>query len=250
MKVSATRRLGQVVTGLAALIVLVGLLFGGPIALLAFAGNPLPETVPTLAEVGDALTSRDSGQLFLNALAVVGWLGWATFALSVLLELPARAFRRSAPRLPGMKRQQKLAASLIGATALILVASPATAAVASATTTASTLAGPIAASPNAVLTYPGPIRLAAPEAEPRYRVERGDYLGAIAAAEGFIAKLDEPGVTATVTAADGATEVEVVVTITYDTVMLDLFGFADTYQATGEATVELHTTTEFIEEDS
>ena len=180
MKVSATRRLGQVVTGLGALIVLVGLLFGGPIALLAFAGNPLPETVPTLAEVGDALTSRDSGQLFLNALAVVGWLGWATFALSVLLELPARAFRRSAPRLPGMKRQQKLAASLIGATALILVASPATAAVASATTTASTLAGPIAAAPNAVLTYPGPIRLAAPEVEPRYRVERGDYLGAIA----------------------------------------------------------------------
>ena len=180
MKVSATRRLGQVVTGLGALIVLVGLLFGGPIALLAFAGNPLPETVPTLAEVGDALTSRDSGQLFLNALAVVGWLGWATFALSVLLELPARAFRRSAPRLPGMKRQQKLAASLIGATALILVASPATAAVASATTTASTLAGPMAAAPNAVLTYPGPIRLAAPEVEPQYRVERGDYLGAIA----------------------------------------------------------------------
>jgi LysM repeat protein len=189
VKVSATRRLGQVVTGLAALIVLVGLLFGGPIALLAFAGNPLPETVPTLAEVGDALTSRDSGQLFLNALAVVGWLGWATFALSVLLELPARAFRRSAPRLPGMKRQQKLAASLIGATALILVASPATAAVASATTTASTLAGPTAASPTAVLTYPGPIRLAAPETEPQYRVERGDYLGAIA--DRYLGEFDE-----------------------------------------------------------
>jgi hypothetical protein len=73
---------------------------------------------------------------------------------------------------------------------------------------------------------------------------------AVAAAQGFITKLDEPGVTATVTADDGATEVEVVVTITYDTVMLDLFGFADTYQVTGEATVELHTTTEFIEEDS
>ena len=106
MKVSATRRLGQVLTGLGALIVLVGLLVGAPIALLAFAGNPLPDHVPTLAEVGNALTSRDDGQLFLRALAVVGWVGWATFALSVLVELPARALRRSAPRLPGMGRQQ------------------------------------------------------------------------------------------------------------------------------------------------
>ena len=82
---------GGSLTGFGALVVLVGLLVGGPIALLAFAGNPLPDHVPTLAEIGTALTSRDDGQLFLRALALVGWFGWATFALSVLVELGAQA---------------------------------------------------------------------------------------------------------------------------------------------------------------
>ncbi len=112
-------------TGFGALIVLVGLLAGGPIALLAFAGNPLPDHVPTLAEIGTALTSRDDGQLFLRALALAGWFGWATFALSVLVEVGAQALRRPAPRLPGMSRQQRAAAALVGSVALILAASPA-----------------------------------------------------------------------------------------------------------------------------
>ena len=138
MSVSAPRRVGQIITGLGALIVLVALVGGGPIALLTFAGNPLPDHVPTLTEIGTALTSRDDGQLFLRALAVVGWLGWATFALSVLVELPFRLVRRPAPRLPGLRRQQRMAAALIGSAALILVASPATAAVA-----ATASAGPL-----------------------------------------------------------------------------------------------------------
>ncbi|NES38255.1 peptidoglycan-binding protein, partial [Micromonospora sp. PPF5-17] len=106
---SAVRRTGQVLTGLGALVVLCAVLVGGPVALLAFAGNPLPDHLPTLAEVGTALTSRDDGQLFLRALAVLGWFGWATFALSVLVELLAAALRRPAPRLPGMRRQQRAA---------------------------------------------------------------------------------------------------------------------------------------------
>ena len=122
---SAVRRAGRILTGFGALVVLVGLLAGGPIALLAFAGNPLPDHLPTLAEVGTALTSRDDGQLFLRALALVGWFGWATFAFSVLVELGAQALRRPAPKLPGMSRQQRAAAALVGSVALILAASPA-----------------------------------------------------------------------------------------------------------------------------
>lgn len=124
-RVSAARRTGQFLTGLCSLLILVGLIAGAPIALLAFAGNPLPDHLPTLAEVGNTLTSRDDGQLFLRALAIVGWIGWATFALSVLVELPARIMRRPAVRLPGMRRQQRAAAALVGAVALILVTSPA-----------------------------------------------------------------------------------------------------------------------------
>ncbi|GIF48101.1 LysM domain-containing protein [Asanoa ferruginea] len=246
MSVSAPRRVGQIVTGLGALVVLVGLVGGAPIALLAFAGNPLPDHLPTFAEIGTALTSRDDGQLFVRALAVVGWLGWATFAVSVLIDLPFRIVRRPAPRLPGLGRQQRMAAALIGS-ALILVASPATAAVAAtaqpttlhvqprvaaaplaaaetpwsaapktnpgvaaraaaaASSTANSVVlpagtSPVAAAqgatPSAATAAPAraatspvpasggvahllPVR-ASGDAEPRYQVERGDYLGAIA----------------------------------------------------------------------
>ncbi|GAA3743938.1 hypothetical protein GCM10022225_29470 [Plantactinospora mayteni] len=131
----AARRAGQFCTGLGALIVLIGLLVGAPLALLALAGNPLPDHVPGLGEIGTTLTSRDDGQLFLRALAVVGWAGWATFALSVVVEIPARILRRPAIRLPGLGRQQRWAATLVGSVALVLAVSP-------AATAASTVLGP------------------------------------------------------------------------------------------------------------
>ncbi|MEV4623036.1 LysM peptidoglycan-binding domain-containing protein [Asanoa sp. NPDC049573] len=220
MSVSAPRRVGQIVTGLGALVVLVGLVGGAPIALLAFAGNPLPDHLPTLSEIGTTLTSRDDGQLFVRALAVVGWLGWATFAVSVLIDLPFRIVRRPAPRLPGLGRQQRMAAALIGS-ALILVASPATAAVAASATQPMTVhlqpgvesaliaSTPWATTPQRAAATPERAAAAAPQraaagavpgpaaasgvahllpvaardsggAEQRYQVERGDYLGAIA----------------------------------------------------------------------
>ncbi|AVT33315.1 peptidoglycan-binding protein [Plantactinospora sp. BC1] len=216
----AARRAGQFCTGLGALIVLIGLLVGAPLALLALAGNPLPDHVPGLDEIGTALTSRDDGQLFLRALAVVGWAGWATFALSVLVEIPARILRRPAIRLPGLGRQQRWAATLVGSVALVLAVSP-------AATAASTVLGPTAAAAAAQPGLAGPpetagqpvgVGQAAPgvqpvsgdgpasgpaphwlaaepasgpapqwlagkpeeQPEPVYRVEKGDYLGHIA----------------------------------------------------------------------
>ncbi|SNT44853.1 LysM domain-containing protein [Asanoa hainanensis] len=203
MTVSTPRRVGQIVTGLGALVLLVGLVGGAPIALLAFAGNPLPDHMPTFAEIGTALTSRDDGQLFVRTLAVLGWLGWGTFAMSVLLELPFRLVRRPTPRLPGLRRQQRMAAALIGS-ALVLIGSPTTAAIASpsqpmvlhvparaATATpwatmperaTTTVAAATPASPVGVaqLLPTAAHRHSSPDDEPRYEVERGDYLGAIA----------------------------------------------------------------------
>ncbi|SCE66818.1 LysM domain-containing protein [Micromonospora viridifaciens] len=181
---SAVRRTGQVLTGLGALVVLCAVLVGGPIALLAFAGNPLPDHLPTLAEVGTALTSRDDGQLFLRALAVVGWFGWATFAFSVLVELLAAALRRPAPRLPGMHRQQRAAAALVGSVALILAASPAAASAATLTAPHPAAASPAtSAAPHPAAASPAaPSARASSEAgEPAvYRVAKGDYLGTVA----------------------------------------------------------------------
>ncbi|MFG3581950.1 LysM peptidoglycan-binding domain-containing protein [Micromonospora chersina] len=184
---SAVRRTGQVLTGLGALVVLCAVLAGGPIALLAFAGNPLPDHLPTLAEVGTALTSRDDGQLFLRALAVVGWFGWATFAFSVLVELLAGALRRPAPRLPGMRRQQRAAAALVGSVALILAASPAAASAATLAAPQPVAAAPAMVAPQAGHTAPQaalaapPARAASVTTSPAvYRVAKGDYLGEVA----------------------------------------------------------------------
>ncbi|MGW9196960.1 LysM peptidoglycan-binding domain-containing protein [Micromonospora chersina] len=189
---SAVRRTGQVLTGLGALVVLCAVLAGGPIALLAFAGNPLPDHLPTLAEVGTALTSRDDGQLFLRALAVVGWFGWATFAFSVLVELLAGALRRPAPRLPGMRRQQRAAAALVGSVALILAASPAAASAATLAAPQPAAAAPAVVAPQAghAAAQAGPaqaghaapsVRAASITTSPAvYRVAKGDYLGEVA----------------------------------------------------------------------
>jgi LysM repeat protein len=178
-------RIRQVVKGLGALVILIGLLVGAPVALAVFAGNPLPDHVPALSEIGNALTTRDDGQLFLRALAVVGWLGWATFALSVLVEVPARALRIPVPRLPGMRRQQRMAAALIGGVALIIGASPAMASAAAATAPPTSYAAapytPAAVSAPAAAAWERTAAAAADEDPvPVYRVERGDYLGHIA----------------------------------------------------------------------
>ncbi|MGC4818669.1 LysM peptidoglycan-binding domain-containing protein [Micromonospora sp. DT63] len=199
---SVVRRTGRVLTGVGALVVLFALVAGAPVALLAFAGNPLPDHLPTLAEVGTVLTSRDDGQLFLRALALAGWFGWATFAFSVVVELGAQILHRPAPKLPGMSRQQKAAAALVGSVALILAASPAAASAAavytgpayaqsSASSSAARLpdggALGMAGSGPLATTGSGPLGLVAPggpsagdQAAPVYRVARGDYLGEVA----------------------------------------------------------------------
>ncbi|MBM7077705.1 LysM peptidoglycan-binding domain-containing protein [Micromonospora humida] len=200
---STARRTGQLLTGFGSLVVLVALLVGAPVALLAFAGNPLPDHLPTLSEVGTVLTSRDDGQLFIRALALVGWFGWATFAFSVLVEIGAQVTRRQTPRLPGMRRQQRAAAALLGSVALIIAASPAASAAvtltqpmpaAAGTGVATTLdasrtglgAAPSAGIGGAALgaapgTGLGPVPGAEkPAAKPVYRVARGDYLGEVA----------------------------------------------------------------------
>ncbi len=194
---SATRRAGQFLAGLAALVTLAVLVLGVPVLLATLAGNPLPHTLPNLHEIGHALTARDNGQLFLRVLSVVAWAAWAAFTLSVLVEIPAAIRRRPALRLPGLRLPQRAAANLIAAVALMLH-SPAMASAAAA--------HPVAAPPAAVVTTvttpPGahvlttlnlrspvilaaattdaPARTPSAAASSVYVVQRGDWLGYIA----------------------------------------------------------------------
>ena len=64
------------------------------------------------------------------------------------------------------------------------------------------------------------------------------------AAQRYLARLGEPGVTGTAEPSADGRQLTVTVSITYDTAMLDLFGFADSYVEQGTATVELVTTSD------
>lgn len=101
---------------------------------------------PGLAALGSLLSTDDSGQVFLLALAVAGWAGWALFACAVLLEIPAQLRGRAAPQIRGLVGQ-RAAAALVGAVLLALptgtaIASPASAAPTAPQVTASASAIP------------------------------------------------------------------------------------------------------------
>ncbi|MFD6913610.1 LysM peptidoglycan-binding domain-containing protein [Streptomyces virginiae] len=133
-----------VARGLLSLTVLAALLVGLPI-LLWWATTIVGP--PGVAALGSLFSTADSGQVFLLALAVAGWIGWGLFACAVLLEIPAQLRGRAAPQIRGLVGQ-RAAATLVGA---VLLALPTTTALA-APATAVPAAPPTSASASAVPT--------------------------------------------------------------------------------------------------
>ncbi|HEX6684899.1 MAG TPA: LysM peptidoglycan-binding domain-containing protein [Candidatus Limnocylindrales bacterium] len=181
----------RVVTGILALLFTGSVIGGAPVLLLRVAGNPLPKKVPSLDEITLILTSPDNGGLFLRAVALVCWLAWATFTVSVLIELGARVRGRRAKHVPGLGVQQKVAGALVGAIVAVFVgASMAHASTvpgrvqfaAVAATPAGT--GMLAAGPAFVVKTPAVQQIQqapkAQQSELLYVVRKGDYLGRIA----------------------------------------------------------------------
>ena len=166
---SGPGRLARAAIGLLAVLVLAALVAGLPALLIQVAGNPL-----TALPDGDwwtVLTSRDSGQLFLTTLAIVGWLAWATFTLAVLVEIPAQIRGRRTLRIPGLSLQQRLAAALVAAIAAA-VATPSLSA--AALPAASHAAPPVAVSTHQpTTTEPTPGYL-------QHSVQRGESLTGLA----------------------------------------------------------------------
>ena len=122
-------RTATVMRGLLALLVLVGLVVGLPLALLAVAGSPIPDSLPDPARLWDTLTSQDDGTVLLEVLQLAAWAGWALFTASVLSDLVARARH---VRVPHLGPQQALASHLVAAVAALAVLSPTAAAAAPA----------------------------------------------------------------------------------------------------------------------
>jgi DNA-binding SARP family transcriptional activator len=95
-----------------ALVALLGLVVGVPVALATFTGWPLPTEAPSL----DWLSEPVTVDTFLNILTFVVWLAWAQFTACVLVEVRAALSGVGVPgRVPGAGPSQLLARQLVAA---------------------------------------------------------------------------------------------------------------------------------------
>lgn len=102
---------------LGALVVLAALIGGIPLALLIFYGNPIPQQLPGAEDVAHLFTTNDSIGFLLFVVVWIGWIAWATFTLSVVVEVIARLRHIPTPQLRGLSAQQGAAAVLVAAIA-------------------------------------------------------------------------------------------------------------------------------------
>lgn len=186
-----THRGPEILRALGATVLLLLFLLGAPIALIALAPIYVPETVPTLAEVGHALSSPDDGTLLFAVLALIGWVAWAAFTVSVTAEILAGLRRVATPSIPLLGSAQWAASRLVASAAVLLaltstVTSPTPAAAATVTATRAfndrpTLDTPTPAPRHAVEPEPTAAEQPNRGAElPTVTVQRGDTLWDIA----------------------------------------------------------------------
>ncbi|MBN6749449.1 hypothetical protein [Micrococcus luteus] len=160
--------------GLGALALLLAMLIGIPVALIALGGNPIPDP----DALRQALTGVDYGGRVLmgTILPLIGWAAWASFAVSVVVELVAQARNVRAPQLKGLGAQQALAGGLVAAVLAIGGGAPAMAQDAPA---ASAGPGAGSASVSQVLDQPSSGADSTEQAG-TYTVREGDTLAGIA----------------------------------------------------------------------
>ena len=115
---SRVLRIRDMVVGLLALAALVAMIAGVPWVLMTIAPIGLPHSLPAWDTVLAYATRPDDGTLFLGALTIIAWTGWAAFTLSTLLEALARARGIGSIRLPILALPQHAAAALVAAVAM------------------------------------------------------------------------------------------------------------------------------------
>ena len=118
-------RVTEVARGLGALVGLLGVLVGVPLALWLMIGWPLPHAVPSPSELRDALTRPTiPDEFFPKALAVVAWLAWAQFVASLVAEAAASMRGTMPRRILGAGWGIQAAAARLVAAVLLLLPSP------------------------------------------------------------------------------------------------------------------------------
>ncbi|WP_406280859.1 LysM peptidoglycan-binding domain-containing protein [Embleya sp. NBC_00896] len=175
------RFLLDLVRGLSSLLVLLALLVGLPTLLVVATTTLVPHRLPDLDQVTKVLTEPDDGTGFLAALAIVAWVAWLCFAISVVVEIPAQIRGLSAPRIRGLGWSQKAAGALVGGIMLLLPAGTALAASGEAHA-APHVPGTVVTAPTQAVEQEIPVRVHDPGAGagPTHTVQRGDSLWTIA----------------------------------------------------------------------
>lgn len=187
-------KLRQRILGLAALIVLAGIVVGLPLLLLALGGNPLPTSLPGPEEIRTSLLTQDDGTLALAGAKLLGWLVWAGLTASILVEAASALRGVRAPALPVLALPQSGMRPLVVAAVALFITAPGGTVPASAAPTPvaatapvpTTVAAPTAETPKTTLTA----STAAPQTSPTpdqdatrpYEVRPGDTLWSIAEA--------------------------------------------------------------------
>src|SRR5258706_5797043 len=158
------RRLGTALRSGIALLTLIILVVGLPIALYLLGGDPLPHHIPAWHHVTTLLLHRDNGTVFLRAVRDLSWIAWAAFTVAVAVEGQAAVLGRTAPRLR-LRGLQDAASSLVAAAAVAFASQPA-AVLASTAPAAVTAVSP--APPSSPLAPPSPpaVRPGPPSARP------------------------------------------------------------------------------------
>ena len=111
-------------TGLLAAVLLVGIIVGLPATLLNLGGNPLPNQLPSLSDLSEALTSPDDGTLAVAAITLIAWAAWLILAGAIVVEATSRLRGITTPALPGLRLPQLAARNLVTAALLLFTAAP------------------------------------------------------------------------------------------------------------------------------
>lgn len=123
---AARRTVADSARAVLAALALATLVLGVPVALWALDRSLRLTDGFALSQLSSALTRPDDGGLFLLALLVIAWTGWAMFSLSVVVEVGALVRGVPTPRLPLLKVPQRGAAALIATAALLMAPAGAT----------------------------------------------------------------------------------------------------------------------------
>lgn len=154
----ASRPASSIAVGLVALAGILTLLLAAPAVLLA-AWHTLGPPLPSPHE----LTGPDDGTVFVRILCLIGWAAWASFTWATVAEVLAQW---RGWRLPAIGWQQRLAADLIAAVA-VLFASP---------TITSTAAAPLAIPAATAAHTPADSKLALAAASTGKQPARAAYI--------------------------------------------------------------------------